>query len=144
MLNFYRHKEGRGIHMEPKNLLSEERLKYVRLKATLPVKFRFINKSDHKPITAWEEARTQKISITGTYIEIKNPPENILQKLKDKSILIELRISLQPVPETSHEPGLEAVGEVVWSKHDGVGLSFYGISSNGKRIIGDYILERLR
>ncbi|MBI3008794.1 MAG: PilZ domain-containing protein [Candidatus Omnitrophica bacterium] len=130
--------------MEPKNLLSEERLKYVRLKAVLPVKFRFINKSDHKPITAWEEATTQNISITGTYIEIKNPPENILQKLKDKSILIELRISLQPVPETSQKSGLEAVGEVVWSKHDGVGLSFYGISSNGKRLIGDYILERLR
>ena len=130
--------------MEPKNLLSEERLKYVRLKAILPVKFRFINKSDHKPITACEDTTTQNISITGTYIEIKNPPENILQKLKDKSILIELKISLQPVLETSQEPSLEAVGEVVWSKNDGMGLSFYGISSNGKRLIGDYILERLR
>ncbi len=133
--------------MEPKNLLSEERLKYIRFRATLPVKFRFINKSDQKAITGWQDAITQNISVTGTCIGIKDKIDNLLQKLESKTILIELKISLEPLPEqhpASDASSVEIIGEAIWNKNSDVGLSFYSISSNGKKLIEDYILERLR
>lgn len=130
--------------MEPKSFLSEERLKYIRFKAALPVKFRLINKSDRRAITDWQDSITQNISVTGTHIEIKDDPANLLQKIKDKTTLVELKISLPPLSESYSTSNVEVTGEVIWSKNGKVGLSFYGIPSNSKKLIENYILERLR
>jgi c-di-GMP-binding flagellar brake protein YcgR len=132
--------------MTLKSFNGKERRAYVRLKSSLPVKFKISAEQKNKTYTA----ATKNISRGGLCLEIDRNIQQLLENLSDNDLKISIDLdTLIPPPKTaaSDKPAWIS-SRVDWARKPTaqnpamrLGLEFEGVSDEARKRIHGYIVE---
>ena len=126
----------------------KERRAYVRLKSSLPVKFKICTEQKGKTFTA----TTKNISRGGLCLEIRQDTSELLKNLSSTEPQISINLdTLLPSPNTAASAKSAWISSRVdWARKPTaknpvmlIGLEFEGVSDDIRKRIHDYIVQEI-